>query len=383
VFTAAVTVLFLLPSFSASGSADPLGPVCWGSSPQDSFADVEGDHVEALACLAGYGITEGYPDGFYRQERAASRGQWATMLARLFAASQGFTATTALPVGPSTFTDIYTNVHANNIETLSFHGLVSGYNASLFDPHSSVTRGQIATMLHATLRSRGVPTPTTTSPFGDIADSSHTVGIESLYAHGIVKGFTADTFRPEAPVSRGTAALLLVRTAQVLHNYGLWVSSLLPPPPAPAPAEDDPVLNLSIGLFYDAGGELTLLQNTEMPGGAQVNVLVRLLDRDVTDPEAKFATFNGEITYSYFSLKNNSNQCNDTVNYDTVTGVLFLTTPMTNGEATITLPGGAPATGIRCVVMAFSEVGDGAQETASVTSTPGHGAVIYVALPAV
>lgn len=68
-------IAFCVSTFTVSAYAAPL------------LDDVPSDHwaQNAVASLAANGIMEGYPDGFFRGDRAMTRNEMAVVLARLLA----------------------------------------------------------------------------------------------------------------------------------------------------------------------------------------------------------------------------------------------------------------------------------------------------------
>lgn len=105
------------------------------------FTDVgsSGAHVDAIAAVAEAGIVEGYDDGTFRPERATSRGQMATVLARAYELSAEGTA--SFPDVPEDF------VHAPGIAAVAEAGIAQGYRDGDFRPLAPVTRGQLASFV--------------------------------------------------------------------------------------------------------------------------------------------------------------------------------------------------------------------------------------------
>lgn len=110
-----------------------------------------------------------------------------------------------------TFTDDDGSDHEGAIEALVANGVTQGCGAGLFCPDASVTRGQMAALLH-----RAVPDLKQGEPvsFGDTSGSLFESDIEWLAATGVTRGCNppANTlFCPDAPVTRGQMAAFLVR----------------------------------------------------------------------------------------------------------------------------------------------------------------------------
>jgi hypothetical protein len=167
---------------------------------QGRFTDVTGDvHERAILQLAAAQIAGGYEDGTFRPYAPVTRGQMATFLTRAL----------GLPPSsqPAPYVDIGTTVHAGAIASVWAAEIASGYDDSTFRPDQVVTRAQMATFLTRALRLASVET----SPFTDIADSSHESSIRSVAAAGIAGGYSDGTFRPALAVTRGQLATFLTR----------------------------------------------------------------------------------------------------------------------------------------------------------------------------
>lgn len=91
-------------------------------------------------------------------------------------------------------------------------GITSGVTATAFQPNAACTRGQVVTFLW---RAMGKPEPKTTdNPFTDVADASYCgKAVLWAYENGITAGVTADTFAPDATVSRDQFVTFLWRSA--------------------------------------------------------------------------------------------------------------------------------------------------------------------------
>ena len=89
-------------------------------------------------------------------------------------------------------------------------GMMGGTGTNTFSPGGTVTRGQIAAILH---RLAGEPVVRGSS-FSDVPASAYYGGAVAWAARrGIVEGFSDGTFRPDLPVSRQQLAVILWRYA--------------------------------------------------------------------------------------------------------------------------------------------------------------------------
>jgi predicted extracellular nuclease len=105
------------------------------------------------------------------------------------------------------------SVHADNIRCGNALGLLEGLRDGRFNPLGSLTRGQAATVIDRIANETGRPIVGDRRSFSDVPASGYVHGdaIERLAGAGVILGFTDGTFRPNAPVTRGQLATLLVR----------------------------------------------------------------------------------------------------------------------------------------------------------------------------
>lgn len=100
--------------------------------------------------------------------------------------------------------------YASAVRELSAAGLMNGTAPGRFSPDQTVTRGQIAAILH---RLAGSPSGGTAG-FSDVSPTSYCARAVAWAAErGVVEGFADGTFRPDQPVSRQQLAAILWRYA--------------------------------------------------------------------------------------------------------------------------------------------------------------------------
>lgn len=130
------------------------------------------------------------------------------------AASNGCPDPTRLP--PTPFEDLVSTAHRSAVICASWYGIVNGTATDRFSPQRAVRRGQMAAMLARLVIAAEVPLPSEPpQPFSDVDDSVHRDAIAQVAALGLVEGRADGRFRPDATLSRGQVATLLVRTAAV------------------------------------------------------------------------------------------------------------------------------------------------------------------------
>ena len=98
------------------------------------------------------------------------------------------------------------------IDFVVSQGLMKGMGENRFQPNTSMTRGQLVTVLY---RLVGEPAMEGTSPFADVqADRFYTDAIAWAYGNEIAKGVTDDRFMPNSPVTREQMVTFLARFAR-------------------------------------------------------------------------------------------------------------------------------------------------------------------------
>lgn len=109
-----------------------------------------------------------------------------------------------------TFDDVpATHGFAFEIIYLHEQGIVSGYKDGTFRPNATVSRAQAIMMIGRALELDGTQRPT---PFKDVSAKNKASGyIVSGFEEGIIFGFPDNTFRPNANLNRGQAAMVLDR----------------------------------------------------------------------------------------------------------------------------------------------------------------------------
>ena len=102
--------------------------------------------------------------------------------------------------------------YAGAVERVCAAGLMNGTSPTTFSPGGTVTRGQIAAILH---RLAGEPVVRGSS-FSDVPASAYYAGAVAWASRqGVAEGFSDGTFRPDLPVSRQQLAAILWRYARL------------------------------------------------------------------------------------------------------------------------------------------------------------------------
>ena len=119
--------------------------------------------------------------------------------------------TSTKPANP--FADVKENDWFYNDVAYAYeNGLMNGTSATTFAPYANTTRGMIVTILW---RMDGQTAPLHDCQFADVADGSYyELAIAWAAENGIVNGFSATEFKPDANITREQFAAIMYRYAQ-------------------------------------------------------------------------------------------------------------------------------------------------------------------------
>ena len=135
------------------------------------------------------------------------------------------TATLVLSLLASTpsFAAPFTDVNDPNVDYVYENGLMSGMSATKFQPNTTLTRGQFATVF-ASLT--GGETPSGSLPFVDVKPTAYYYApVLWAYNNNIVSGTTSNTFSPNATLNREQVASMV---GDYLKKYPQDVIELKP-----------------------------------------------------------------------------------------------------------------------------------------------------------
>ncbi|WP_399629251.1 S-layer homology domain-containing protein [Sporosarcina sp. SG10008] len=168
--------------------------------------DIESHHFyESVRSLASRGIVKGFADGTFKPNQSVTRGQIASVLAQTI----GLDTKNVKNPG---FKDLkVTDPHYGSIAALVEAGIVKGYDDKTFKPGGSLTRAHIAKMISIGFNLEEAKL--TNSPFKDVkAEHWFADYVQALITNEITTGTTPTTFEPNAFVTRGQMASLIVRS---------------------------------------------------------------------------------------------------------------------------------------------------------------------------
>ncbi len=111
-----------------------------------------------------------------------------------------------------TFADIVGHKDKISIETLASRGIINGKTENSFEPESTMTRAEFATII-----ARGLGLPQKSSNvFQDVTENDWFYNYAgTAYSYGIIKGVSENEFNPNGTITREEAAVMVTRAAKL------------------------------------------------------------------------------------------------------------------------------------------------------------------------
>ena len=115
-----------------------------------------------------------------------------------------------------TFTDIQGHKSQTAIEALASRGIINGKTESIFEPESTMTRAEFATII-----TRGLGLSKKSSfVFNDVTTDDWFYNyVYTAYSYGIIKGVSENKFNPTGTITREEAAVMVERAAKLCGIY--------------------------------------------------------------------------------------------------------------------------------------------------------------------
>lgn len=155
------------------------------------------------------GITTGYAGGTFKPNQNITRAQFAVMLYRYLGLDESQYASVTLPFADHSKIADYA---LPAIKALYTEGIINGTTGSdgklYFNPNSSLTRAQAATMIGRT-QEKGYATAELTFTDAGSIPAYATYYIQTMVAQGVISGYTDGSFKPQANITRGQMAKIL------------------------------------------------------------------------------------------------------------------------------------------------------------------------------
>lgn len=187
-----------------------------------SFGDItDSQYPEAIRYLQRRGLVSGYPDGTFRPTGEVSRAELTALLM-----AERLDST---PTATSCFLDVSAQWYEGYVCAAHEAGLIQGYQDARFRPDKAVS---YAEALKLVIQAFGFPVD-------EVGTLEHTRWYTPYQDFAHYYAFLeADSYHPEAPLSRDAMAQLVYRAVVMRDNVAL-IASIVPPPSAqPAPEPD-------------------------------------------------------------------------------------------------------------------------------------------------
>jgi hypothetical protein len=174
---------------------------------------------DAILWMHDNGYTSGCSEYFYCPSDFVTRGELAAFMHRVLGSTLG-------PATTPDFNDTEDHLFAADVRWLAGHGITRGCNPpanTMFCPDHTVSRGELAAMVHRGLGDRIVvdPAEIDLDRFVDAYDSIFRADIAWLGATGITKGCnppTNDNYCPSLRLTRADIAVFLQRIVGMLDS---------------------------------------------------------------------------------------------------------------------------------------------------------------------
>ncbi len=151
----------------------------------------------------------GAPDGSFHPEEAITRAETAAIFARLLLDFDE----DAIYDGKNPFRDVDTNAwYAKYIAAVKEADLMGGYPNGSFGPTQPITRAEFASLALRWYRMSGGKITGLTISFSDVGLFHWArADIRDAEALGLIKGYPDGTFRPDDPIARAEAVVIVCR----------------------------------------------------------------------------------------------------------------------------------------------------------------------------
>lgn len=127
------------------------------------------------------------------------------------------TITELLPYdGQNSFSDCEGHWAEKIINSVYASGIISGYSDNLFKPDINITRAEFSSLV---VKSLGLEAGLYSGKYADVSLQSWYAGIiQTMLNCSLIEGVTNDNFCPNAPITREDAALILVRAYKLIRS---------------------------------------------------------------------------------------------------------------------------------------------------------------------
>lgn len=222
ILSALIAVILIL-SFIPTGMASAAGTIpTIGSAAANIQApsDIAGNWAQqTIEKWLSQGLTEGYPDGTFKPDQPVTRAEFVTMVNKAFGLSDSGAA--------SSFSDVEAgDWFYGQVSEAVYAGYTAGYPDNTFKPDSQITRAEASVMVAKAARLAAGRQAATFTDSGNIPPWAQD-SVRALVAAGIIKGYPDGSFKPQDPITRAEAVVMLDKamapgqTAQTAAGNGI------------------------------------------------------------------------------------------------------------------------------------------------------------------
>jgi hypothetical protein len=123
---------------------------------------------------------------------------------------------------PVEFTDVAKHWAKASINNMGSRLVISGVGKDKFEPDRDITRAEFAAIM---VRALGLAPDAAKNTFSDVSNSSWYIGyVGTAASYGIISGYDADTFAPNAKITREQAMTMVARAMAITKLDGASVS---------------------------------------------------------------------------------------------------------------------------------------------------------------
>ncbi|WP_206669822.1 S-layer homology domain-containing protein [Paenibacillus luteus] len=151
------------------------------------------------------GFVKGYSDGAFHPNASITRGEFATIIAKVFDLSAA---------NDNKLADVSGHWAESSINALIESGIISGYEDGSFKPNKEISRAEIISIISKIINLADVKDDAA-SAFNDIDLAWNKDQIQKAASAGIISGQGNGQFSPNKPSSRAEALTIILHTLQL------------------------------------------------------------------------------------------------------------------------------------------------------------------------
>jgi uncharacterized protein YjdB len=153
-----------------------------------------------------FGVVKGYSDGTFHPNASITRGEFATIIAKVFDLSA--------TAKDNKLADVSGHWAESSINALIESGVISGYEDGSFKPNKEISRAEIISIISKIINLADVKDEAA-SAFNDIESAWNKDQIQKAASAGIISGQGNGQFSPNKPSTRAEALTIILHTLQL------------------------------------------------------------------------------------------------------------------------------------------------------------------------